>query len=164
MPAQKKTQRIGYGYDIHRLAKGRRLVLGGVAIPCAKGLVGHSDADVVCHAVADSILGAAAAGDIGFHFPNTDPAYKGISSLLLLARVRSIVSSKKYGIVNIDAMVIAETPRIAPYIDIMRKNIARALRIAAGQVSIKATTNEGLGALGQGRGICCQSVALIERS
>jgi 2-C-methyl-D-erythritol 2,4-cyclodiphosphate synthase len=155
--------RIGFGYDIHRLLKGRKLVLGGVTIPHQKGLLGHSDADALCHAVADSLLGAAALGDIGQHFPNSAPEYKGISSLLLLAEVGSLLKKNKYGIVNIDSMVIAEKPQLVLYIDGMRKKIAGSLGLKPGQVSVKATTNEGLGPVGKGQGICAYSVALLEK-
>jgi 2-C-methyl-D-erythritol 2,4-cyclodiphosphate synthase len=164
MPAQKKTPRIGFGYDIHRLQRGRRLVLGGVAIPFPKGLLGHSDADVLCHAVADSILGAACCGDIGRHFPTTDPALRGISSLVLLERTRRIVAARGYAVVNIDSTVISQAPKVSPFINRMRANIATALGIDPGQVSVKATTNEGLGALGAGRGIAAAAVALVEQS
>jgi 2-C-methyl-D-erythritol 2,4-cyclodiphosphate synthase len=155
--------RIGFGYDIHKLVKGRKLVLGGVHLPYSKGLLGHSDADVLCHAIADSLLGAASLGDIGMHFPNNDPRYKGISSLLLLSKVKALLRFKKFYIVNIDSMIIAEKPKLLPYIDEMRKNIARSLGIKPSQVSVKATTNEGLGPVGKVQGICAYAVALLEK-
>lgn len=163
MPVKKEKTRIGFGYDIHRLAKDRRLILGGVHIPFKLGLLGHSDADVLCHAIADSLLGAVAAGDIGTHFPNTDKRFKDISSLLLLKTVAVIVKKQDYRIANIDSMIIAEAPKLAPYIEKMRANIAGSLGIKTGQVSIKATTNEGLGDIGRGKGICAFANALIER-
>jgi 2-C-methyl-D-erythritol 2,4-cyclodiphosphate synthase len=155
--------RIGFGYDIHKLVKGRKLVLGGVHLPYSKGLLGYSDADVLCHAIADSLLGAASLGDIGMHFPNDDPRYKGISSLLLLSKVKALLRSKKFYIMNIDSMIIAEKPKLLPYIDEMRKNIARSLGIKPSQVSVKATTNEGLGPVGKGQGICAYAAALLEK-
>lgn len=163
MPVKKEKIRIGFGYDIHRLAKNRRLIIGGVHIPYKLGLLGHSDADVLCHAIADSLLGAMAAGDIGMHFPNTDPELKDISSLLLLKKTALIIKKAGYRVANIDSMVIAEAPKLAPYIDDMRKNIALALRINASQVSVKATTNEGLGDIGKRKGIGAFANALLER-
>lgn len=162
MAAKKEKIRIGLGYDIHRLVKGRRLVMGGVVIPYPKGLLGHSDADVLCHAVADSLLGAAALGDIGQHFPNTDKRYKDISSLKLLQDVLKLLRSSGYSIGNIDCMVVAEAPRLAPHITAMRRNIAKALKLNISQVSVKATTSEGLDDAGKGRGIWAQSVCLLE--
>lgn len=160
--------RIGIGYDIHRLVKGRKLILGGVDIAHTHGLDGHSDADVIIHAIMDSLLGAAALGDIGKHFPNTDPKYKGISSIELLKHVVKLVASHEGGrkkeegrIVNIDAMVIAEAPKLAPHIEKMRENIAHACGINIGQISIKATTNEGIGFIGRGEGLAAQAVALL---
>ncbi|HTY07626.1 MAG TPA: 2-C-methyl-D-erythritol 2,4-cyclodiphosphate synthase [Candidatus Edwardsbacteria bacterium] len=153
--------RVGFGYDIHRLVKGRTLVLGGVGIKHGTGLLGHSDADVLCHAIADSLLGAAALGDIGQHFPVGDPRFKGISSLLLLRHVAALLRRRKLAIVNIDSTVVAERPKLMPHAAAMRANIARALGIKAGQVSVKATTNEGLGPLGAGQGICAFAVALV---
>ena len=163
MPVKKETTRIGFGYDIHRLVKNRRLILGGVHIPHQFGLLGHSDADVLCHAIADSLLGAVAARDIGMHFPNTDPKFKNISSLLLLKKTALIIKKAGYRVANIDSMIIAEAPKLGPHIDDMRRNIALALRINAPQVSIKATTNEGLGDIGKGKGICAFANALLER-
>ncbi|MDO9027096.1 MAG: 2-C-methyl-D-erythritol 2,4-cyclodiphosphate synthase [bacterium] len=154
--------RIGLGYDIHRLVKGRRLIMGGVDIPYSKGLLGHSDADVLCHAVADSLLGAAALGDIGQHFPNTGKRYKDISSLILLQEVLKLIRKAGYAIINIDCMVAAEAPKLAPHIVAMRNNIASALKIQGSQVSVKATTNEGLDDIGKGRGIWAQTVCLLE--
>lgn len=163
MPVKKEKIRIGFGYDIHRLAKDRRLILGGVHIPYKLGLLGHSDADALCHAIADSLLGAVAAGDIGGHFPNTDPKFKDISSLLLLKKTALIVKTTGYRIANIDSMIIAESPKLAPYFDDMRKNIALALGIDRTKVSVKATTNEGLRDIGKGKGICAFANALLER-
>ena len=137
--------RIGMGYDVHRLVEGRELILGGVKIPYEKGLLGHSDADVLLHAVMDALLGAAALGDIGRHFPDTDPAYKGASSLKLLEHVGKLIDEKLYVIGNIDATIIAQRPKMAPYIEEMRKNVAETLGIETDQVNIKATTEEGLG-------------------
>ncbi len=154
--------RIGMGYDVHRLVEGRKLILGGVDIPFERGLLGHSDADVLLHAIVDALLGAAALGDIGGHFPDTDPAYQGISSILLLERTGALLRENGYGIGNIDATVVAERPKLAPYISDMRRNIAEALEIDAGLVSVKATTEEGLGFTGGGLGIAAWSVALIQ--
>ena len=154
--------RIGHGYDAHRLAAGRRLVLGGVDIPYEKGLLGHSDADVLLHAVADALLGAAALGDIGFHFPDSDPRYKDADSLMLLREVCGMLGRKGYGVCNIDATVVAQAPKLAPYIARMRENIARACGVPAGDVNVKATTEEGMGFSGAGEGICAHAVCLIE--
>ncbi|NBH71337.1 2-C-methyl-D-erythritol 2,4-cyclodiphosphate synthase [Clostridiaceae bacterium] len=153
--------RIGQGYDVHRLVDGRDLVLGGVKVPCEKGLLGHSDADVLVHAVMDALLGAAALGDIGQHFPDTDPAYRGISSIALLKKVGKLLEGQGYRIENIDATVIAQRPKLAPYRPRMAENIAEALRIPAARVSIKATTEEGLGFTGSGEGIAAQAVVLL---
>lgn len=154
--------RIGMGYDVHRLIEGRDLILGGVKIPFEKGLLGHSDADVLLHAVMDALLGAAALGDIGTHFPDTDPAYKGISSLDLLKQVGKLLEEKLYMIGNIDATVIAQSPKLLPYREQMRKNIADALHISVEQVNVKATTEEGLGFTGSGEGISSQAIAVLE--
>lgn len=154
--------RIGMGYDVHRLTEGRRLIIGGVEIPYEKGLLGHSDADVLLHAVMDALLGAAALGDIGKHFPDTDEAYKGVSSMKLLERVRELVEQEIYVISNIDATIIAQKPKMAPYIEEMRENIAEVLHIEKSQVNIKATTEEGLGFTGSGEGISAQAVACLE--
>lgn len=155
--------RIGMGYDVHRLTEGRELILGGVKIPYEKGLLGHSDADVLVHAVMDALLGAAALGDIGRHFPDTDPEYEGISSISLLERVADLLDGKKYIVENIDATIIAQRPKMLPHIENMRKNIADALKISVDQVNIKATTEEGLGFTGTGEGISSQAVCLLEK-
>ena len=154
--------RIGNGYDVHRLAAGRRLIIGGVEIPYEKGLLGHSDADVLLHAVSDALLGAAAMGDIGKMFPDTDPQYEGVDSLKLLSLVVSRLKEAGYGIVNIDATVIAQAPKMSPYIDAMRSNIALACGIEKDCVSVKATTEEGLGFTGEGLGISALATVLIE--
>ena len=153
--------RIGYGADAHRLVAGRSLVLGGVTIPWNQGLLGHSDADVLTHAVCDALLGAAALGDIGAMFPDTDPAYAGISSLRLLSRVRGRVAEAGFAIGNVDATVFAQAPRLAPFRDAMRQGLADAMGISIGQVSVKATTTEGLGPFGRGEGMAATAVALI---
>jgi 2-C-methyl-D-erythritol 2,4-cyclodiphosphate synthase len=153
--------RIGFGYDIHPLVEGRKLVLGGVEIPSSKGLDGHSDADVLLHAIADALLGAAALGDIGKHFPNTDPRYRGISSVILLRHVSDLLTQHRLVVVNLDACLVMETPKIAPYVDRMRQEIADALGVNFDRISIKATTNEGLGAIGKGEGAAAYAVALI---
>lgn len=154
--------RIGTGYDVHRLVEDRDLIIGGVTIPYEKGLLGHSDADVLLHAIMDSLLGAAALGDIGRHFPDTDDANKGISSIVLLERVGKLLEDKLYLIENIDATIIAQKPKLLPYIPQMIKNIANALFITEEQINIKATTEEGLGFTGEGLGIAANSVCLIE--
>ncbi len=153
--------RCGIGYDVHRLAKGRKLILGGVEIPHARGLEGHSDADVLSHAIADALLGEIGAGDIGHHFPNTDESIRGIASIEILKRVGTLLAQAKAHAVNIDATVIAEAPRIAPHIAAMRTKIAAALKLAETNVSIKATTNEGLGTIGRGEGIAAMAVATV---
>ncbi len=153
--------RIGTGYDVHRLTAGRQLIIGGAEIPFDKGLLGHSDADVLSHAIMDALLGAAALGDIGTHFPDTDPAYQGISSLKLLTEVSHMLAEHLFFIENIDATVIAQAPRLRPFIDAMRENIARALGIFVEQVNIKATTEEGLGFTGSGEGIAAQAICLL---
>jgi len=153
--------RAGTGYDVHRLEAGRPLILGGVSVPYDKGLLGHSDADVLVHAVMDALLGAAALGDIGRHFPDTDPRYKGISSIKLLVYVGNLLRESGYAVGSIDATVIAEKPKIAAYIDEMRANIAEALRVDIQNVSIKATTTEGLGFTGRGEGIAAQAAVMI---
>lgn len=154
--------RVGSGYDVHKLVENRELILGGVKIPYEKGLLGHSDADVLVHAIMDALLGAAALGDIGKHFPDTDEAYKGISSMELLKRVKNLLEDKLYLIENIDATIIAQKPKLAEYIPMMVKNIADALEISENQVNIKATTEEGLGFTGEGLGIAANAVCLIE--
>lgn len=153
--------RVGMGYDVHRLTEGRELILGGVKIPYEKGLLGHSDADVLLHAVMDALLGAAALGDIGKHFPDTDPAYKGISSLKLLEHVGDLLEKEGYTVGNIDATIIAQKPKMAPHIPAMRANVARVLGIEENQINIKATTEEGLGFTGNGEGISSQAVCLL---
>ena len=155
--------RIGHGYDVHRLVEDRALILGGVTIPYEKGLLGHSDADVLTHAVMDALLGAAGLGDIGRHFPDTDERFRGISSLLLLDHVRVVLLKAGYLPGNIDATVIAQRPKLAPYIEEMRQKIAETLHIPAESVNIKATTEEKLGFSGRGEGIAAHAVALIER-
>ena len=154
--------RVGIGYDVHRLVEGRALVLGGVDIPYAKGLLGRSDADVLLHAISDALLGAAALGDIGKHFPDTDPTYKGADSLKLLALVGEKIAAAGYVIVNIDSIIVAQKPKMAPHIENMRLNIAKALALNVDCVDVKATTTEGLGFVGEGLGIASQSVVLIE--
>ena len=153
--------RVGMGYDVHRLAEDRKMILGGVEIPYEKGLLGHSDADVLVHAIMDALLGAAALGDIGKHFPDTDPEYKGISSIRLLKHVGGLLDENRYMIENIDATIIAQAPKMRPHIDTMRENIAKALLIDVGQVNVKATTEEGLGVTGSGEGISSQAICLV---
>jgi 2-C-methyl-D-erythritol 2,4-cyclodiphosphate synthase len=155
--------RIGIGYDVHKLVEGRDLIMGGEKIPYEKGLLGHSDADVLIHAIMDSLLGAAALGDIGKHFPDTDKKYLNISSITLLENVGALLASNNYRIVNIDSVIIAQKPKMAPHIEKMRKNISSALKIDIGQVSVKATTEEGMGFTGRSEGISSQSVSLIEQ-
>lgn len=155
--------RVGMGYDVHRLTAGRKLIMGGVEIPYEKGLLGHSDADVLLHAIMDALLGAAALGDIGKHFPDTDPAYKGISSIRLLEHVGKLLDENGYVIENIDATIIAQKPKMRPYIDQMRENIAKALQIDTYQVNVKATTEEGLGFTGTGEGISSQAICAVEK-
>ena len=155
------SMRIGMGYDVHRLVEGRDLIIGGVKIPYEKGLLGHSDADVLLHAIMDALLGAAALGDIGKHFPDTDPAYKGISSIKLLEKVGELLEENHVFIENIDATIIAQAPKMRPHIDTMRENIAKALLIDVGQVNVKATTEEGLGFTGSGEGISSQAICLV---
>lgn len=154
--------RIGTGYDVHRLVEDRALILGGVVIPYEKGLLGHSDADVLLHAVMDALLGAAALGDIGKHFPDSDERYKGISSLSLLKEVKKLLDEELFIVENIDSTIIAQKPKMAPYLNEMRENIADALGIDVSQVSVKATTEEGLGFTGTGEGISAQAVCLLE--
>lgn len=153
--------RIGTGYDVHKLTEGRKLILGGVEIPYEKGLLGHSDADVLAHAIMDALLGAAALGDIGLHFPDSDPQWKGADSLMLMRRVRQLLDENCFIIENVDATVIAQAPKLRPYIDEMRNNIADALELDITQVSVKATTEEHLGFTGRGEGISTQAAALI---
>lgn len=153
--------RIGQGYDVHRLVEGRKLILGGVEIPHETGLLGHSDADVLLHAISDALLGAAALGDIGRHFPDTDEKYKGINSLILLYEVGKLLDKEGFTINNIDATVIAQAPKLAPHIDKMRQNIASALELDVEYVSVKATTEEGLGFTGMKQGIAASAVCII---
>ena len=155
--------RIGHGYDVHRLVEGRKLIMGGVTIPYEKGLLGHSDADVLLHAVSDALLGAAALGDIGKHFPDTDPRYEGADSLMLLREVGRLLDETGYTVGNIDATVLCQAPKLAPHIPAMRQNIANALGLALDDVSVKATTEEHLGFTGEGLGIAAHAVALIEK-
>lgn len=155
--------RIGMGYDVHRLTENRKLIIGGVDIPYSKGLLGHSDADVLLHAIMDSLLGAAALGDIGRHFPDTDPKFKGISSIDLLKEVRNLLDKGGYEIVNIDATIIAQKPKMASYIPKMVKNISSTLQIDDNLVNVKATTEEGLGFTGNEEGISSQSICLINK-
>ena len=154
--------RIGHGYDVHKLVEGRDLILGGVKIPYEKGLLGHSDADVLLHAVSDALLGAAALGDIGKHFPDTDPQYKGADSLELLRIVGEKIKEAGYKVCNIDVTMIAQRPKLAPHIPTMRENIARVLSVELSQVNVKATTEEHLGFTGDGSGMSCHAVCLLE--
>lgn len=156
------TYRSGIGYDAHRLVPGRKLILGGVEIEYDRGLEGHSDADVIAHAIADAVLGALGAGDIGQHFPNTDQRIAGINSLQILQRVAEIAAEKNSRIINVDATLLAEAPRIAPHLAQMRARIAQALQLTTDAVSIKATTNEGLGTIGRGEGMAAMAVASVE--
>ena len=155
--------RIGHGYDVHAFSDDRKCIIGGVEIPYEKGLLGHSDADVLLHAISDSLLGAAALGDIGKHFPDTDPEFKGADSLVLLEKVNQLLEQKGYKVVNVDATVIAQAPKLAPYIIEMRENIAKALKIDVDFISVKATTEEKLGFTGRKEGISAHSVCLIEK-
>lgn len=153
--------RVGFGYDVHRIVEGRPLVLGGASIPYEKGLLGHSDADVLTHAIMDALLGAAGAGDIGRHFPDSDRQYKGISSLILLSRVRDILREKGLQVANIDSVIVAQAPKMAPYMERMSLNLAGTLGIHPSQVNVKATTTEGLGFTGAGEGIAAYAVAMV---
>lgn len=153
--------RIGFGYDVHKLVENRELIIGGATIPHTKGLLGHSDADVLIHAIMDSLLGAAALGDIGKHFPDTDEKYKGISSIELLKHVNTLITSKGYTIGNIDSTIIAQKPKMAPHLEAMIANISKALNIEPNQINIKATTEEGLGFTGSEEGIAAQSICLL---
>ena len=155
--------RVGMGYDVHKLVPERKLILGGVTIPYELGLLGHSDADVLLHAIMDSLLGAAALGDIGKHFPDTDDKFKGISSIKLLTEVGKLISEKGYKIENIDATIIAQKPKMAPHIPLMRENTASALNIELDKINVKATTEEGLGFTGEGKGISSQSICLLTK-
>lgn len=155
--------RVGHGYDVHRLVEGRKLILGGVEIPWEKGLLGHSDADVLVHAVMDALLGAAGLWDIGHAFPDNDPAYAGIDSMLLLARVRDMLTEKGYTVGNVDATILAQRPKLAGHIPQMRRNIAQVLEVEEDCVNVKATTEEGLGFTGSGEGMAAHAVALLNR-
>lgn len=154
--------RIGHGYDVHRLVPGRKLILGGVEVPFDLGLLGHSDADVLAHAVMDALLGAAALGDIGQHFPDSDPAYAGADSLVLLERVTELLRQAGFSVGNVDATLLCQAPKLAPHIPRMRANLARAMGVDVSQVSVKATTEEGLGFTGQKEGVAAHAVALLE--
>ncbi len=153
--------RVGHGYDVHKLVQDRKLILGGVEVPCERGLLGHSDADVLTHAVMDALLGAAGLWDIGHAFPDSDPAYAGISSLILLERVMGMLAEKGYAVGNVDATVIAQRPKLSPYIPEMRERLAAVMGVPADRVNVKATTEEGLGFTGAGEGIAAHAVALI---
>lgn len=155
--------RIGHGYDVHKLVEQRKLIIGGVDIPHSQGLLGHSDADVLVHAIADSLLGAAGRRDIGFYFPDTDPRYLGVSSLYLLSEVSQILNTDGYTIGNIDCTLIAQAPKISPYIEDMKNNIAKALKISTKDINIKATTEEKLGFTGRKEGISAHAVSIIEK-
>lgn len=155
--------RVGHGYDVHRLVEGRKLILGGVDIPWEKGLLGHSDADVLVHAVMDALLGAAGLWDIGHAFPDNDPAYAGIDSMLLLARVRDMLTEKGYTVGNVDATILAQRPKLASHIPQMRRNIAQVLGVEEDCINVKATTEEGLGFTGSGEGMAAHAVALLNR-
>ncbi len=155
--------RVGHGYDVHRLAEGRKLILGGVDIPWERGLLGHSDADVLTHAVMDALLGAAGLGDIGTHFPDTNPAYAGADSMKLLAHVVELLREQGFSVGNVDATVLAQRPKLAPHIPAMRDNLARVMGVSPDRVNVKATTEEGLGFTGSGEGIAAHAVALIEQ-
>jgi 2-C-methyl-D-erythritol 2,4-cyclodiphosphate synthase len=155
--------RIGHGFDVHALVAGRKLVIGGVEIPHARGLAGHSDADVLLHAICDALIGAAGLGDIGRHFPDTDPRYKGIDSRHLLREVVRVLADRKLRVVNVDSTIIAESPKLAPYLEAMRANIAADLGVGVADVNVKAKTSERLGALGRQEGIAAEAVALVER-
>jgi 2-C-methyl-D-erythritol 2,4-cyclodiphosphate synthase len=157
------TIRCGIGYDVHRLAQDRQLILGGIEIPHTRGLEGHSDADVLSHAIADALLGAIGAGDIGQHFPNSDESLRGINSIEILKRVAAILTKKKARAINVDATIIAEAPKISPHVAAMQKKIAGAIGVGEASVSIKATTNEMLGAIGRGEGIAAMAVATVEQ-
>ena len=154
--------RVGFGYDVHRLVEGRRLILGGVEIPFRTGLLGHSDADVLCHAIGDALLGAATLGDLGKHFPDRDPQWAGISSLIILREIRKLVEGARFRIANIDSTLVLQEPKVASYVERMRANISDCLKIELDQASVKATTTEGLGFTGTGEGIAAYAMVLIE--
>ena len=153
--------RVGHGFDVHRFRRGRKLILGGVEIPYRMGLVGHSDADVVCHAVINALLGAMSEGDIGMHFPDTDPRYKGIASTKMLEKVLRMMRQRRFKLVNVDVTLVAQQPKLAPYYSAMKKNMARQFRVAENKISIKATTTENLGWVGQGKGMAATAVVLL---
>lgn len=155
--------RVGLGYDVHKLTENRELILGGVTIPYEKGLLGHSDADVLVHAIMDALLGACKLGDIGQHFPDTDPQYKGISSITLLKHVGALLDKNGYKIVNVDSIIVAQRPKMMPHIPEMEKNIAAALNIDSDSINVKATTEEGLGFTGSGEGIAAKAVCMVEK-
>lgn len=155
--------RIGLGYDVHPLVEGRKLILGGVEIPFAKGLKGHSDADALLHAIGDALLGALALGDLGKHFPDTDPKYKGASSTILLEKIHQMISEKGYEVANVDSILVIENPKMAPHISQMIKNIAHILKISLDQVSVKATREEGLGFTGKGQGMAAKAIVLLRK-
>lgn len=156
--------KIGYGYDAHKLVEGRALILGGVKVPFEKGLLGHSDADVLLHAIIDALIGALGEGDIGRHFPPNDPGYKDISSVKLLGSINGLLSSKGYSVSNIDSTVVAQAPKLAPFIDQMRSGIAKTLGISVDRINVKAKTEEGLGFTGEGRGMSAHAVCLIHKN
>ena len=158
-----QRMRIGHGYDVHRLEEGRKLILGGVDIPWERGLLGHSDADVLVHAVMDALLGAAGLGDIGKHFPDADPAYAGADSLKLLEHVTGLLRERSFAVGNVDATILAQRPKLAPHIPKMRDNLARVMRVEPSRVNVKATPEEGLGFTGSGEGMAAHAVALIEQ-
>jgi 2-C-methyl-D-erythritol 2,4-cyclodiphosphate synthase len=158
------TLRVGLGLDVHPFTAGRPLVLGGVRVPHAQGLAGHSDADVLAHAIGDALLGASAAGDLGTHFPSSDPAWAGASSLVMLERIADLLARDGWSVVNIDAVIVAQGPRLAPHIAAMRERLAACLRIDAGRIGVKATTTDRLGSIGRGEGIAAEAVALIEQA
>ncbi|HKS66230.1 MAG TPA: 2-C-methyl-D-erythritol 2,4-cyclodiphosphate synthase [Candidatus Acidoferrales bacterium] len=154
--------RSGLGYDLHRLEPGRKLIIGGIEVPFEKGPVGHSDGDVLCHALCDALLGATALGDIGAHFPDTDPKWKGASSLLFLEHARKLLEARGFGIVHIDAVVICERPRLGPHFPAMRGAIAKALGVGVDRISLKAKTNEGVGEIGRGEAVACHAIATVQ--
>lgn len=163
MAAEPKDMRVGMGYDAHRLVSGRRLILGGVEIPYHLGLAGHSDADVLSHALGDALLGAVAAGDLGRHFPDSDPEYKNISSLILLAKIMEVVKGKGFRLVNVDAVIVAEAPRLVPHFPAMIANLTRILGLSPEDINLKATTTEKMGFAGKGEGIAAYAVVLVEK-
>jgi len=153
--------RVGIGYDVHRLVEGRKLILGGVEIPFDRGLLGHSDADVLSHAIGDALLGAAGLGDLGSHFPDTEPKWKGVSSLKILTQIRDLLTGQNFRVEYVDSVIVMDEPKIKPFIPQMRENIAHVLAVPVARISIKATTNEGLGFVGKGEGVAAHAVALL---